>query len=65
MADVVRYRRFRCFRNLECRKEEDFVSSCRCIDVASVKDDMKIGNIQGYMKGLDMGHTSNPEPSLA
>ena len=45
--------------NLKCRKEEDFVSSCRCIDVASVKDDMKIGNIQGYMKGLDMGHTSN------
>ena len=42
MAEVVRYRRFRCFRNLECREEEDFVTSCRCIDVASVKDDMKI-----------------------
>ena len=60
MADVVRYRRFECFRHLECKKEEDFVSYGRCIDVASVKDDMKISNIQGYMKGLDMGHTSNP-----
>ena len=36
VADVVRYRRFECFRNLECRKEEDFVSYDRCIDVASV-----------------------------
>ena len=30
------------------------------IVVWTVKDDMKIDNIQGYMKGLDMGHTSNP-----
>ena len=42
MAAVVRYRRFRCFRNLECRKEEDWVSSNKGMDVASVKDDMKI-----------------------
>ena len=28
--------------------------------VWTVKDDMKIDNIQGYMKGLDMVHTYNP-----
>ena len=36
VAEVVRHGRFRWFGNLECRKEDDWVSSCRDMEVASL-----------------------------
>ena len=37
MADVVRHGRLRWFRYLERRREDDWVSSCRNMEVARVK----------------------------